>query len=362
MKVEGAAIGLVNQNSIKPGSDNASLKSPVDDSVFRSMSAQYMGEMLFFQFKKLTDPKTNDQYITRDSLYQAAYSNKRDGLPEYEKSMVKELLRRPALLERLDIGQDGKLDNKIDIGNVRLVMKSKEYGALKSESDTYLGKQLQAGFEKFADPNEKGFITTSSLRQAANGVEGFTAKDSLLASEVLRRGLVLEGLAADRNGELDNKTGQVNIQNVTAASDDNVFKSMSDDEITLKFISSFERFLGPRGGFLLSYESLENIANSQGGGSFSAEDSAFARELLSRKPLMKSFEFTWSGKLSSATAKSVFVEKNLHHFEQDYSTGPTFAGKGQRVAYDKDGRELARYDYKNDPTKFGQGSWVMRLP
>ncbi len=356
MKVEGVSIGLVNQNSINPGSDNTSVKSPVDDSAFRSMSAQYISGMLFFQFEKLADPNTNYQYATRDSLYQAAHSNEPGGLPEYEKSIVKELLRRPALFERLDVGQDGKLDNKIDIGNIRLVMNAKEYGALDSKSDTYLSKQLLEGFGKFADLNEKQYITNVSLYRAAHGEEGVTAQDSLVAAEVLRRGLLFKRLDADGQGGLDNKIDRVNIRNVIAADDGNRLGSMSDDAITVKFITDFNQLIGPRGGVFLSYEALGEIAKPEGK-TFSAEASEFARELLNRKTLLKTFEYGSSGKLTAVTAQRVFEEKHVSHFD----TRPFYVRDTQRVIYDKDGSELARFDFIPDPTRFAQGSWAMHL-
>ena len=86
-------------------------------------------------------------------------------------------------------------------------------------SDKELSKRLAGNFHKYEDPDQKGFITQKSLKQAATepGRYHLTWEDSRLAQEILGRGALMDKLDKDRDGKFDGKINEQNIQDVINA-------------------------------------------------------------------------------------------------------------------------------------------------
>ena len=83
-------------------------------------------------------------------------------------------------------------------------------------SDKEISTQLAGSFDKFEDPENKGFITLKSLKQAATDParSGLSWDDSMLAQEILDRPELMRKLDADGKGNVDGKIDKQSIQNV----------------------------------------------------------------------------------------------------------------------------------------------------
>ncbi|MDL2184229.1 hypothetical protein P5706_08525 [Pseudomonas sp. ChxA] len=91
----------------------------------------------------------------------------------------------------------------------------REMSTVYANMDRYeLGKLLGNQFERFEDPENRGFLTVEFLGYIAMGMAGnkFTSADQVLALEVLKRGGFTASIDMDDKGERDGKFDRQDIR------------------------------------------------------------------------------------------------------------------------------------------------------
>jgi len=87
--------------------------------------------------------------------------------------------------------------------------------SLYASMDRYeLGKMLGQEFDRFEDPENRGFLTVEFLGYIAMGMAGdkFSSADQVLALEVLKRGGFTASLDLDEKGERNGKFDRQDIR------------------------------------------------------------------------------------------------------------------------------------------------------
>lgn len=309
MSVQGASLNAT-PRSVLADVQTGQLEKPVS-----SWGDVEMGRHLLNKFDKFSDPK-NKEYITRNSLLDAAYPRRNSSFTPADSTFARELLSRHELMDKLDADSRGKLDEKIDRTNIKLVIQggdvprssevknqspvtavaSGEHKSIQAWSDLDLTRYLVDNFK----PLDNSSYDISSTERVFNGVASgnnqYNNIDPVLksvVSEIMSRPKLRSMIFS---GPMSNGQRTVTPQHLKTLvsgallthemGDPGRFKGLSDVGMAKHLLDNMPGFSGR-----LSVSRAELLdAATMKNPDINAEQAAFARELLSRPALFEALD------------------------------------------------------------------------